>query len=241
LNGELPPVVEIDAWLRGGGFVVTASERAARSIIAAFHRARRTEGLSAWPAPKVQDWQTFVHHAWSERAHDDRLVLNSIQEQSLWSGIVAAAEPDAAQLDGASDHLASLAMEAHRLLCGYAPNLLNKRRRDTWDQDPAAFSSWLAAFDETCRAARLVDAARLPLELVAMLKADSSARSPLLLTGFDRILPSQQELLAAWGDCVELRAGVPAPQIRFHLARDPASELANCALWCKQENAPSSV
>lgn len=235
MSSEVAPVAEIDAWLRGGGFVVTASERAARSIHAAFHRARRAEGLSAWPAPNVQDWQTFVHHAWSEHADDDRLVLNSIQEQSLWSGIVAAAEPDAAQFDGARDRLASLAMEAHRLLCGYAPNLLNERKRDTWDQDPAAFSSWLTTFDKTCRAARLLGAARLPLELVAMLKADSSARPPLLLAGFDRILPTQQELFAAWGNCVELHASVPAPQIRFHLARDPASELANCALWCKQQ------
>src|SRR5258708_34802113 len=47
---------EVDAWLRGGGLVVAASERAARAIKAGFHRARRAEGLTAWPAPQVLDW-----------------------------------------------------------------------------------------------------------------------------------------------------------------------------------------
>ena len=45
----------IDAWLRGGGLVVTASDRAARALATNFHRARRAEGLSAWPAPTVLD------------------------------------------------------------------------------------------------------------------------------------------------------------------------------------------
>jgi len=42
----------MDAWLRDGGLVITASDRAARAIAAVFHRARQAEGLTAWPAPK---------------------------------------------------------------------------------------------------------------------------------------------------------------------------------------------
>ncbi len=226
---------EVDPWLRGGGLVVTASERAARSLISAFHRARRAEGLAAWSAPNVQDWQTFVHNAWRERAADHRLVLNSIQEQALWAEIIAAAEPAAAQLEGARDRLAGLAMEAHRLLCAYTPDLLNVRRRNTWDQDAAAFSSWLTTFDESCRTSSVISAARLPLEIIAALKTGTTARPPLLLAGFDRILPVQQEIFSAWGESAEVPAGLPAPQIRFHHAGDPASELAACALWCKQQ------
>src|ERR1017187_5096340 len=57
---------EITAWLRAGGWVVTASERAARAIAASFHRARRAEGLAAWPAPAILDWQTFLRTTRSE-------------------------------------------------------------------------------------------------------------------------------------------------------------------------------
>ena len=68
--------VEIDAWLREGGQVVTASDRAARALAAAFHRARRSEGLAAWPAPNILDWKSFVRAAWEQRANDARLLLN---------------------------------------------------------------------------------------------------------------------------------------------------------------------
>jgi hypothetical protein len=104
---------KIDAWLRGDGLVVTASERAARSIAAAFNRSRRAEGLTAWQAPNIQDWQSFVRNAWDERNSGNRTVLNPLQEQSLWTGIVSAAAPEAVRLAGARDRLAALAMEAH--------------------------------------------------------------------------------------------------------------------------------
>jgi probable DNA repair protein len=228
--------VEIDAWLRGGGIVVTASERAARSLALAFDRTRRAEGLTAWPTPNIQDWQSFARAAWDERALDDRVVLSPLQEQSLWTRIVAHAAPEAVQLAGAGDRLAALAMDAHHLLCDYAPQLLKDNARIGWDQDAGAFSGWLTAFNELCRDSKLVSAARLPLELSASLEADTEERPPLLLAGFDRILPTQQTLFAAWGadnGVHEARLGATAEQVEFHLAADPSGELAACALWSK--------
>lgn len=226
---------EVDAWLRGGGLVVTASERAARFLTAAFHRARRAEGLTAWPAPSIQDWQFFLRTAWNERSPDSRLVLSPIQEHSLWAAIIAAAEPEAAQLDGARDRLATLAQQAHLLLSTYSPDLLAERRREGWDQDAAAFSSWLSAFDETCRANNLVSLARLPLELIPALNSDPTSRPPILLAGFDRILPVQQEIFAVWGETQPALPGQPAERVAFHAAHDAPSELAACALWCQQQ------
>jgi ATP-dependent helicase/nuclease subunit B len=226
---------EIDAWLRNGGLVVTASERAARSLTVAFNRSRRAEGLTAWLAPNIRDWNRFVRDEWNERNLDSRLVLNSLQEHSLWAGIVTAAAPEAARLAGARDRLAALAIEAHGLICAYAPQLLNKKARSAWDQDAAAFGDWLTRFDEICRASSLISSARLPLELMQALKQDSAGRTPLLLAGFDRVLPTQQELFAAWGACTQVSLGEAAAQIKFHQATDPASELAACAVWCKQQ------
>ncbi len=227
--------VDIDAWLRGGGSVVTASERAARSLTQAFHRARRAEGLTAWQAPNIQDWQTFIRNAWHERNLDGRIVLNSLQEHSLWAGIVAAAAPEAARVAGARDRLAALAMEAHGLICAYAPQLLNRKARSAWDQDAGAFSSWLAEFDASCAAASLIAPSRLPLELIAGLKQDSTERAPLLLAGFDRILSTQQDFFTSWGACTQVSPGESAARIEFHQAADPVSELAACAIWSKQK------
>ena len=233
MNSELLP--EIDVWLRGGGPVVTASERAARSLTQAFHRGCRAEGLTAWQAPHIQDWHTFIRSAWDERNLDGRIVLNSLQEHSLWAGIVTAAAPDAARFAGARDRLAALAMEAHGLICAYAPQLLNKKARSAWDQDAGAFSNWLAEFDAKCGAGGLISLTRLPLELIRALSQNSAERPPLLLAGFDRILPTQQGLFTAWGDCTQVSLGEMATRIEFHQAADPVSELAACTIWSKQQ------
>ena len=243
VNRELSSAIEIDAWLRDGGIVVTVSERAARSLTAAFHRARRAEGLTAWPSPHIQDWQAFVHNVWSERAVDGRAVLSLLQEQSLWGRIVAGAAPEAVALGGSADRLAGLAMDAHHLLCNYAPQLLSDKARIGWNQDAEAFSTWLTAFNEICRDEKFIGSARLPLDLYDSLEGDPTERAPLLLAGFDRILPAQQKFFAAWGAGDRVRhawLGARAEQIQFHFAADPFSELAACALWSKARLAANS-
>jgi hypothetical protein len=234
---------EITAWLRAGGWVVTASERAARALAASFHRARRAEGLAAWPAPTILDWQTFLRTAWTDRSKstDGRLLLDPLQEQSIWAGIVGSDQHMATLLEGPRNRMANLAMEAHKLLCSYAPQFLKEGARAAWQQDAEDFSAWLAAFDETCRKANLLSTARLPIELISLLENSSPAtvqRPPLLLAGFDRIVPVQRRLFDAWGAAggvQEASAGEHAREVRFYHAADTQSELTACALWCKQQ------
>ena len=226
---------EIDAWLRGGGLVVTASERAARALAAAFHRARQAEGLTAWPAPEIHDWNTFLRAAWQDRSLDGRLLLNPTQEQSLWAGIAASSGRLATLLEEPRFRMASLAMDAHALICAYAPQFLKESTRGAWQQDAAAFSAWLAAFDEACRTGNLLSPARLPLELVPLLEAEAGKRPPLLLAGFDRILPIQRRLFDAWGAWREAPHDDPATAVRFYEASNTQAELAACALWCGRQ------
>ena len=235
---ETTSAIGIDAWLRKGGLVVTASERASRSLTARYHRARRAGGLTAWLTPNIHDWKTFVRTVWDERALDGRMVLNPLQEQALWAGIVAKAAPDAVQLAGAADRLATLAIDAHQLLCNYAPQLLQNKARVGWDRDAGAFSNWLSEFNEICRDGNYLSAARLPLELADMLAQDSAERPPLLLVGFDRILPAQKNLFSTWGDqdaMRELPLGKFAAHFEFHAAPDLSAELTACALWSKAQ------
>jgi probable DNA repair protein len=228
--------IEIDAWLQSGGLVVTASDRAARALTIAFHRTRRAEGLTAWPAPNIQDWKSFLRSAWEERTQDGRLLLNLAQEQALWSAIAANSRHMATLLEGPRHRLAALAVEAHELLCSFAPQFLNSSARSGWQQDPRGFSEWLTAFDETCHSGNLLSPSRLPLELLPLLAdSDQPASPPLLLVGFDRILPVQLSLLNAWGPWQQLASGEPAAQVTFYEAASPESELTACALWCNRE------
>src|SRR6185437_8484973 len=231
---------QIDAWLRSGGLVVTASERTARALIADFHRTRRAEGASAWASPAIQPWGDFVGDAWRKRAGDARLILNSAQEESLWAETIAAHPQGARLIDGPRHRMARMAMEAHALLCAYAPQLLDPRMRTGWQLDAAAFSSWLVRFDEVSRAGNLMSAARLPLESMPLLDStsavdDRTARPPLLLAGFDRIQPTQRRFLEAWGAWREAATGEGAERAKYYQAADLQSEIAACAIWCARQ------
>jgi len=212
--------------------VVTASERAARFILAEYHRARRAQGLSAWKTPNIRDWQSFVRSEWESRNRDGRLILNALQEQSLWAGILARHESSARLLEGPRYRVADLAASAHQLICSYSPQFLDQRARRGWQLDAGEFSAWMSEFDEACRLNGFVSVARVPLELVGLLEKEQAPRAPVLLAGFDRILPTQRSVFAAWGETRECTPKESASQVNFYQAPDPASELAACAIWC---------
>ena len=231
---------EIDAWLRNGGLVVTASDRASRALSFAFHRARRAECLAAWPAPNILDWNSFAQAKWEKRTFDGRLLLNSLQEQSLWAELAGTDRQMATVLEGPRHRLAALAMEAHELLCSYAPRFLRENARSSWQQDAAAFSNWLTAFDEICRTRNLLSPARLPLELIKLLEnapaeTAQAQRPALLLAGFDRIFPVQRALFDAWGEWRQAALDERASPILFHEAPVAQAELTACALWCNRQ------
>jgi probable DNA repair protein len=226
---------EIDAWLCKDGLIVTANERAARALATGFDRRRQAEGRKAWAAPRIVDWTGFLRGAWAEHAQEPRLVLNPIQEQSLWAEIVGGGNQLATLLPGPRHRLAALAVEAHRLLASHAPEFLRSGSRAGWAGDAAAFSGWLSEFDERCRADGLLSAARLPLELISLLEHDVATRPPLLLIGFDRMQPVQRTLLDAWGEWSESARDEAATAIGFHQAVSEEQELEACALWCNQK------
>src|SRR5262249_28546789 len=151
-----------------------------------YHRCRRGEGLTGWTVPNVLNWEEFVRRAWEMRTIENRLLLNRQQERALWAETIAADRGSGALLEGPRYRVADLAMEAHRLLCVYAPQFLERAARNGWQQDAGAFSNWLSAFDDVCRAQGLTSPARLPRELTPALEADRGNRTPLLLAGFDR-------------------------------------------------------
>jgi ATP-dependent helicase/nuclease subunit B len=225
----------LDAWLRDGGVVIASSDRAARALQAEFHRSRRAEGISAWPSPAIVDWNSFVGDAWQEFALDSRLLLNPAQEQQIWSEIIHSDQHLPTTLPASVRRLAAMAMEAHDLLSSYAPRYLNESAREGWDQDTGAFSQWLAEFDQYCRRNQLISRGRMARELISVLQKDPSARPPLRLEGFDRILPVQHSLADAWGPNQRIEATTPAANAAFYSVRDSQSELETCAWWCYQQ------
>jgi ATP-dependent helicase/nuclease subunit B len=229
------PAAGVDAWLRTGGMVVAASDRVARAVRAAYHRARQAEGLSAWTAPDVLDWSAFTHQEWERRTSGTRLVLNSFQERALWLLVIAESGLTSGWLETPRRRLADLAIQAHDLLCAYAPNFLSAASRRHWQQDAAAFSGWLSSFDDLCEQKSVVSAARLSLELLHILESEHTVRPPLVLAGFDRLLPVQQRFFESWGNWHLVELGEPAADVRSYAAPNEQGEIAACARWCRQQ------
>lgn len=226
---------KIDGWLREGRLVVTSSDRAARALQSAFHRRRRAEGLTAWPAPQIHDFKSFARSAWEELSLDGRLILNSAQEQALWADIIRDEQHLATVISASIHRLAAMAMEAYDLLCSYCPKYLHEPARKGWDRDAEAFSRWLTAFEQVCGKQNLLSMSKLPLELVSALRPDSASRPPIRVAGFDRMLPVQHELFNAWGEWRQFSPEDPARQVRFYHAPDRQAELAACAQWCGRQ------
>jgi ATP-dependent helicase/nuclease subunit B len=229
-----PDGLEIDAWLRGGGIVVTSSDRATRALLHRFHIRRRDEGQHAWPAPRVITWPTFIQEAWLAFSSHDRMVLNAAQEEFLWESIIAGEKRLATVLEGPRHRLARLVMEAHGLVCGYAPRYLHAKARTGWSFDPGTFSDWLTLFDAECEASQLLSASRVALELIPLLEASRSARAPVLAVGFDKLQPVQQALLDAWGTWRHTDPSPLATSVHYGSTTDPRQELESCAAWCMQ-------
>src|SRR5215831_669694 len=225
----------LDAWLRDGGIVVASSDRAARAIQASFHRHRHAEGLSAWPTPQVIDWKNFARAAWEERNSEGLLLLNPAQERAIWSAIIHSDQDLATALPPSVRRLASMAMDAHDLLCSYAPRLLRDEARSGWEQDAGEFSKWLSVFNRQYRDNNFISLSRIPLNLSSILREENRARPPLRLAGFDRILPVQRELFDAWGSWQPFEPAPCTAQTHFHSVRDTQTEFEACAHWCHRQ------
>lgn len=137
---------------------------------------------------------------WQERGLGDLLLLNPAQERNFWTGILRDGQYLPTVVPASLHRMAAMAMDAQELLCSFAPQFLSDKARAGWDQDPGAFNLWLAAFDRACAKDGLHSPSRAPLHLISTLHADTRTRAPLLLAGFDRMLPIQRDLFNAWGD-----------------------------------------
>jgi probable DNA repair protein len=224
---------ELLAWIADGGMVVAASDRAARAVASFYHHCQLKAGKTAWPTPPVLSWRAFLQQIWNDQGRDGRLLLNTAQEEALWSRVAVASDALATSIDAAQHRIARMAMEAHERLCAYAPRSLAPATRRNWQQDAATFSAWLESFEALAEKQKVLSINRLPLEVPALLTT-FTARPALLLAGFDRILPVQRKVFDAWGEWRELEAGRAANEVHFYAAREPREELTACALWCRK-------
>ena len=147
--------------LARGATLVTANQRAARSLRRAFDAEQRALGSTIWTPPPIVALDTWLPGLWHQMLLDgseSRLLLNRTQQHSVWRGIIAA-DREVPGLQSA-DALAQLAADAWARL-----HLWNGRprlREHAVTTDTRAFERWATQFDRVCARQGFLTSAQLP-------------------------------------------------------------------------------
>jgi len=235
---ELPQPIA-DALDRGAT-VVTANQRAARTLRYVFDQQNLRSGRSLWQPAPVYPWDAWVSDLWQSllvAGEASELLLSRAQEHTLWRSILAADTELATSLQS-PDSLAELAADSWRLLARYNGQQ-QMRTRGSWSSsETKALQRWAEEFERRCRAQRLLPRASLEDTLR---KAVSERRlrltEPIALTGFDELTPAQiglVEAITASGVHVEqLRVVLPAAHRALVQAQDDTEEIYAAARWAR--------
>ena len=192
---------QIQKALERGWIVVTANQRAARTLHHGFDLHQRALGLTHWEPPAILAWDAWLTSLWHRLLLDGQaseLLLNPTQEHTLWRAIIA--EDSAA--DGAAlslrpiDALAELAAEAWLLLHAYRGR--GRLQASVANADTRAFARWAGEFERRSARSHFLSEAQLPEALRAAFAASRLIPpTGLLLVGFDSKTPAQTALLDA--------------------------------------------
>jgi len=120
MDGEGLLPVEVGEALGRGALVVTANQRAGRTLGRAYDLSCKERGLTSWQPARVLAWDAWVGGLWREllvEGHVTELLLNRSQEHAVWRTLLEADE-ELVSLK-TLDALAEMAAEAWALVCRY--------------------------------------------------------------------------------------------------------------------------
>ena len=242
------PLQVVEA-LERGWVVVTANQRAARTLRRAFETQQRARDVATWVPPQILAWETWLHSQYRQMVLDGRaseLLLNGAQEHALWLAVVS--EDASTSSLRPVDALAETASAAWDLLHEYRGR--SRLRNYSGNSDTRVFAAWVATLERKLKRGQFMSAAQLPERLREAVAAKQvGAPTGLLLVGFDTHSPAQEALLTALraAGC-EIESAMPAPQTtplrQLASVASEQEELQACAGWVRtrlEENPSAQI
>ncbi|HKO20317.1 MAG TPA: PD-(D/E)XK nuclease family protein [Acidobacteriaceae bacterium] len=223
--------------LERGWVVLTANQRAARTLRRAFEARQRAAGLASWAPPQILAWDSWLVLVYRQMVAEGRatdLLLNDAQEHTLWRAIVS--EDAATSSLRPVDALAESAAIAWTLLHAYRARA--RLRSYIGNSDTRVFTAWVTEFERRLKRGQLITAAQLPERLRESAAAGQAGVSAgLLLAGFDTKTPAQEALLtslkAGGCDVQSLTRTLDQPMLQLAVAASEQEELQACANWVR--------
>lgn len=225
-----------------GALVLTANNRVARTLAAAYAERQRSAGCAAWRSPDILSWSAWLQRCWEDALYSGAggstpALLAPHQEEAVWERIVSES-PEAGGL---------LQIPATAQQAGKAWTLAREWRLDISStdfllhDDCRAFQTWALAFQNRCEGEGWLDSAGLPDALAArVLSGVLPAPARVLLIGFDEFTPQQEDLWQALRNAgCEVEAIEPAEAAgtpgAVSLALDSAvEEIRTAACWARE-------
>ncbi len=202
----------IQQALERGFTIVTANQRAARTLHRAFDLHQRARSRPFWEPPTILAWDAWLADLWHRLLLDGvatELLLSPTQEHTLWRAVIDDDAATTETVDSATgtaalslrpiDSLAALAADAWSLLHAYRAR--RRLQSAVASTDTRAFARWAGEFDRRSARAKYLTEAQLPEALRAAIEAGRLIPpTGLLLVGFDLKTPAQSALLDAIAD-----------------------------------------
>jgi probable DNA repair protein len=220
---------DLAAALDAGATILTPNRRIAHAIRRAFDAGRSAAGQTLWTPPAILPLDAWLADQWQRlivAGHEDRVLLNPVQQAALWREIVVA-DNETPRLRSA-DALADLASRAWTLLCLHQGR--ERLREFSLSTDARAFERWTHAFERRLARAQSITAVELPSALAA--HASYLARTPIATVDFESHPPAIAHLLETLG-AEPLQTALADAANSLYLAEDDASEIAAAASWAR--------
>lgn len=172
--------------------IITVNRRLTNYLHALFDHYQKSCGIQVWETPDILPYETWIERCWNQTA-DDRIVLNSFQEQLLWEKIIQQSELSDGLLQ--IDRTAKEIKYAWQLLQQW--NLTLETIAKESNTDSQAFTAWANEFIRICTQQNYLDHSRLATLLTQQLVQGKKIQLPqrIFLVGFDQTTPQLQTLL----------------------------------------------
>jgi len=193
---ELPH--SIAEALDRGVTIITANQRAARTLRYGFDKRNRQLELPSWKPAAVLSWDAWTRNLWNGLLVEglaSNLLLNNTQEHLIWRRIVST-DPELQNTLRSPDSLAQLAVHAWQLLTQHHAQ---HRLRSAWsNSETLTFQRWATSFEKLCKTEGLLPAGTLESVLRDAIETGRlHIPTEIGLVGFDEMTPAQFSLIDA--------------------------------------------
>lgn len=226
--------MHLNSLLEQGFVALAASRRLAHAIRLRYAQYAQSQGHIVWRTPQVLPWSAWLAQQRltlrATRAREAPRLLTSAQSRVLWDEIVADSEVGQRLL--APSNAARLAARSWQRLHDY---LIPIDQLAAFDSEEAqALLGWCREFQRRCDVLGAIDEAQLTNVLF---DAEFVPEQPVVLAGFDVLVPAMQRLVDRWhaqGRLASVAADeAPIGQVEVIAAADATAEIELAAQWAR--------